>query len=157
MRVFLVRHGSALSDAEDPKRSLSPVGRREAEATARFLKRNPPAPKVRLYHSPKARARQTAEIIAEALDIPELIEDGQLLPMSDPGDWSYRLKQRKDIDVDVILVGHLPYLERLASLILTGDSERLGLVFKPAGSVCLEREQDGGFSMLWLVSPGLLS
>jgi phosphohistidine phosphatase len=63
MQLYLVQHGAAKSEAEDPQRGLTDEGKRTIERMAAFL-----APLGfsldRIEHSEKLRARQTAEILA---------------------------------------------------------------------------------------------
>ena len=71
MDVYLVQHGQALSDEQDPQRPLSDEGRAEVTKVAEFLGArqsrliDPPITKV--CHSGKLRARQTAEILGRHL------------------------------------------------------------------------------------------
>src|SRR5205807_2540846 len=63
MRLYLVQHGAAKSEAEDPQGGLTEEGQRTVERMADF----PAAlrlPLDRIEHSEKLRARQTAEILA---------------------------------------------------------------------------------------------
>ncbi len=66
MQLYLVQHGASKSEAEDPQRGLTADGRRVVEAVARHLT-NRGVSVVRIEHSDKLRARQTAEIIAKQL------------------------------------------------------------------------------------------
>jgi phosphohistidine phosphatase len=43
----------------------------------------------------------------------------------------------------IIIVSHLPFLNRLASLLLVGDPERLQFQFSDAGAVILARVSGG--------------
>lgn len=70
--VYLIRHGQTewnlkgkFQGSKDSP--LTDRGRKQAEAVAVSLKRNPP---VHLYTSPLGRAQRTAEIIAKGYDIP---------------------------------------------------------------------------------------
>jgi broad specificity phosphatase PhoE len=67
MTVFyLIRHGCAMPDVPgDP--GLAPLGKRQAEATARHLARLRPAA---LYASPLRRAQETAELFASVYRLP---------------------------------------------------------------------------------------
>lgn len=152
MKVYLVQHGEAKSEEEDPARPLTDMGREEVKRVADFLKRI--GVKVsRIIHSGKLRASQTASIIGEALDISEKLEQGDSLePLADPGVWAERLGR---LEEDVMLVGHLPHLSRLASLPLTESAEREPVRFRKAGVVCLERTEKG-WSLLWAIRPELI-
>ncbi|MHC4542753.1 MAG: histidine phosphatase family protein, partial [Planctomycetota bacterium] len=57
----------------------------------------------------------------------------------------------------VMLVGHLPFLGKLASLLLTGSESAETVAFKQAGIVCLERRDTDGWQLAWMVTPEILS
>jgi phosphohistidine phosphatase len=54
---------------------------------------------------------------------------------------------------DTVLVGHLPHLGSLASLLLCGDKEKNVIDFKMGGVVCLKRLNDGKWSVEWMIVP----
>jgi len=54
-----------------------------------------------------------------------------------------------------MLVGHLPFLDRLTNLLVTGDAERSVVRFQMGGIVCLVRE-DQDWAVSWMVTPALL-
>jgi len=54
-----------------------------------------------------------------------------------------------------MLVGHLPHLSRLSSLLLVGDPEKNIIAFRMAGIVCLRREEEN-WSVSWMIIPDLL-
>lgn len=61
--IYFVRHGEAAAgfgDHRDP--ALSPLGRQQAQATARYLQSLGPLP---IYSSPLRRANETAQALAE--------------------------------------------------------------------------------------------
>jgi len=66
MKLYLMQHGKALSKEEDPERSLSPEGRSETTRMGDVLKEKGTPVDV-IWHSGKARAAETAEIIAAAI------------------------------------------------------------------------------------------
>src|SRR2546422_235471 len=66
MRLYLVQHGAAKTEAEDPQRGITEEGRRAVERMADFLAALR-LPLDRIEHSEKLRARQTAEILAARL------------------------------------------------------------------------------------------
>lgn len=75
MDILLVRHGEAAAEwgqHEDP--GLSALGRQQAGDAARAL-RHRFAPEWELYSSPKARALETAEPLACALDVEVRVEE----------------------------------------------------------------------------------
>jgi phosphohistidine phosphatase len=101
----------------------------------------------RIVHSGKTRARQTATAWGEALGVPIDESDG-LAPRDDPANWAARVTAETR---DIMLVGHLPHLARLAGILLTGDPDRPVIAFRQGGLVGLE-EGPAGWSV-WLVLP----
>jgi phosphohistidine phosphatase len=151
MQLYLIQHGTAKSREEDPDRPLTDEGRRQVEAvllsTVRFGRLGP----ARVLHSGKRRARETAELVADRLDSPAEEVDG-LAPDDDPDIWARRLSAQGP---DLMLVGHLPHLSRLASQLLCGDSDREIVRFTNGGIVALEGDgQD--WSLRWAISPELV-
>ncbi len=121
------------------------------EAVAAFL-RGKIGP-VTILHSGKLRARQTAEVLAASLtpgSRPE--ETDGLEPLADPKVWAARAEKAEG---DLMVVGHLPHLERLASLLLTGEEGARPVAFRMGGVVCLEKGE-GGWAVRWAVTPDLL-
>lgn len=152
MNVYLVRHGHAVGEQEDPARPLSRQGDMEIRALAELLARSFKLMPGHILHSPRLRAAQTASIIGQALlPAPNPEETDGLGPMDDPTDWAERLEV---MDRDVMLVGHLPHMSRLASLLLLWDSGREVLDFTPGTVACLEKA--GGWRVKWMISPDTL-
>lgn len=150
MFVYLVQHAEAKSEKEDPSRSLSEKGKQDIRKVALCASQyNLKIHKI--FHSTKLRARQTAEVLLEHLKPAKGISeiDG-LAPLDDPNIWAQRLR---DIPDDVILVGHLPHLDKLASLLLCGDKDKNIISFKMAGIVCLKRMDSETYSLQWMLTP----
>lgn len=154
MTLYLMQHGKCKSKGEDPDRPLTDEGRSEVERVAAFLARSAPPERIRIHHSGKTRARETAETLAGALEAATVVEADGLAPLDDPALWAERLG---GTDEAVALVGHLPHLARLASLLLVGDPERGIVEFSNAGMVCIKRHEDGRWALCWSVVPALLS
>ena len=153
MIVYLMRHGeAALPDPGQPS-SLTPKGRADVERIARHLYGR----KVQvdlLWHSPKLRAVQTAEILINTLAIPKKLveEKKELSPDGDFEQIFHALSCRKASHF--IIVGHLPTLGDLASLILKGVNHSSSLIFGPAGMSAFEL--NGRWKWLWDLAPGSL-
>ena len=123
MKVYLVQHALAFSKEEDPARNLTPEGRETMEKIGEFAQNYADISIKKIYHSEKARARQTAEILGKYLHPSEGIHlDKDLLPNSDPAIWHAILAETND---QVLLVGHFPHLQRLYELLIpqTGDKD----------------------------------
>ena len=152
MRVYLARHGRAMEKEVDPERSLRPDGLAEVERVARFLA-NARLDIPQCWHSGKARARQTAEILVKHIAPGAPVEAHEGLAPNDPvKPVAAELRRRNE---DLLIAGHLPFLAKLASLLVAGDSEA-DLLTLPSGAVlCLERIDAGAWTMAWFVTPEL--
>lgn len=152
MFLYLIQHGEAKSEKEDPERGLTDKGIEDVKRVARFVS-SLNMHISQIFHSGKKRASQTAEILAEHLK-PEkgiTVSDG-LAPLDDPRIWFERLSSKRE---DIALVGHLPHLERLASLLLCGDAGRKMINFRMGGMVCLKRT-DNIWSIEWGIVPEII-
>lgn len=152
MEVYLVQHGEAKPESEDPERPLTDKGRTEVESVARYVAGL--GVKVsRILHSGRLRAKQTAEIFAQHLVPPEgVLEQRGLGPMDDPEEAKRLVQQAGK---PLMLVGHLPHLSRLTALLILGDPEKEVVRFSMGGVVCLGRS-DGGWSIGWALIPLLV-
>ena len=143
MQLFLVQHGRAKTEDEDPDRPLTDQGVEDVDAVARHAIARLGVRPARVLHSGKTRARQTAEAWGGLLDV--VVEPADALaPNDDPTIWLERLRSEPD---DVMLVGHLPHLARLAGLLLVDAADRPVVKFRQGGLVALERTDTG-----WVVS-----
>lgn len=139
MKLYLARHGEAEPAAINPERPLSPFGVEQSRRVALSLKIRGAAPAA-VFHSGKARARQTAEIIAGSLApgapitiLPGLEPDDPIPPIA---------KQANGFTGDTMLVGHLPFMEKLASWLLFGHEQAEPVFFSPGTVACLSRNGD---------------
>lgn len=151
MELYLAQHGRAVAAEEDPDRPLTDEGREETERVARALA----AAGVRadaVWHSGKARARQTAEIFAARLAPDAELERREWLgPLDDP---RKAVEAAREGEGSVLLVGHKPYMSRLPSLLLTGNPEADAVEIRHSGVVALA-ERDGAWRLLWSLPPEL--
>jgi phosphohistidine phosphatase len=145
MKVCLIQHGEAKSEEEDPARQLTETGIQDVKKIAAFLG---PLQVQAIWHSGKARAKQTAEILATKIKAQVVQKEGL-----SPNDSVGPIKQSiEEAGQDIMLVGHLPFLSRLTNLML-GDETKELVKFQNAGVVCLELS--GGWKVAWMVVPGL--
>lgn len=152
MRLYLVQHGAALAKQEDPARALSSQGVQEVTRMAAMLAAAGVSV-ARIWHSGKRRAEQTATILAKPL-----LSEGSIERVSgiDPLDPVQEFIADADVwQEDTLVVGHLPFLSRMVSLLLTGDPERELVAYLPASVVCLERGDSGQWILLWMLRPEL--
>ena len=153
MHLYLVQHGLSRPEEEDPDRPLSETGKAQTRKMARFAAAVSGMSVERILHSGKERARQTAAIMAAALAGSEAAVADGLEPLADPDIWAKRLE---DETTATMLVGHLPHLDRLAAMLLTGNRDRSIIRFANAGIVALRREPEKGWQMAWMVTPDIV-
>lgn len=153
MRVYLVRHGEAKSQEEDPERSLNEQGQNETKRVAAFL-----APLKldvdTIYHGGKARARETAEIIAGSVESVNGLKQREGVNPED--DAKKFAKEISKSEVDIMVVGHLPFLGKLASYLLAHDLEADVASIPASGVMCIELGEEGWWYLLWMVTPEIL-
>jgi len=151
MKLYLVQHGEAKPEADDPDRSLTAKGEEEVRGVAWAAKKLGTHPS-KVYHSGKRRAHQTAEIIASALKLPTESARG-LNPLDDVREWAERIsKETKDL----MIVGHLPFLEKLTSLLLCDNENARLVVFRYGAIVCLDQKGDRGWAVRWIFTPEMV-
>jgi len=150
--LYLVQHGEAKPEDVDPERNLTKKGRSDVLRVAAYVAGLNSSLK-QIRHSGKTRAMQTASILADHLARGYRPESADGLgPMDDPRIWADRLRS---IEEDIMLVGHLPHLARLAALLLCGDPTRNVINFSMGGMVCVSRRgPDWGID--WIVTPGVV-
>lgn len=154
MKLYLVQHGEAKSEAEDAARPLTEQGRRDVRRVAALLKRAS-ATVYQIRHSGKRRAEETAAILADSLQ-PEsgVVALPGLAPKDDVRPLAELLKREP---CPLMFVGHQPFLERLAGLLVTGDPDHTVVRFQKGGVVCLEWEVSArAWVVQWAVTPELL-
>ncbi len=153
MQLYLAQHAQPKSEAEDPQRSLTQEGKQTALRMADFASRQKVAV-AEIWHSGKLRARQTAEIFAETIRPSAVVhEKPSLAPMDDVAPLASTLCAVAD---NLMIVGHLPHLSRLASRLLCQDETKSIVTFQMAGIVRLDREAAGNWSLRWVVVPELV-
>ena len=150
MRVYLVQHAQSKSRDEDPARGLTPQGITDTNRIAELLSQVQLSVSS-IRHSGKKRAEQTASLLAERVKASAGVqEDEGLDPLDDPQTVADLLVETFE---DLMLVGHLPHLERLASLLLIGQPDGNPVRFRNSGVVCLERVSDQPWSLIWAITP----
>lgn len=148
MELYLVQHGAAKSEAEDPERALTDEGRRTVERVARFARGLNLRVGV-IEHSEKLRARQTAEILAQQLSPAQGIRQiSGINPNDDVVPMSARLAS---LQTKLMVVGHLPYLSRLVSRLVGLPGERSVVQFQMGGIVRLDRDNAGQWVVRWVL------
>ncbi|MDH3690196.1 MAG: phosphohistidine phosphatase SixA [Gammaproteobacteria bacterium] len=144
MAVFLSQHGKSAPKEIDPNRGLTEEGAAEVRRVASLLKQGGVSV-AGIQHSGKYRAKQTAEIFAAALKLAKGVTACEgINPLDDVTVFATRL----DAAVDHLYVGHLPFMQRLVSCLITGDPERSVVTFQNGGVVRLDYNDE---SMSWII------
>lgn len=153
MLLYLVRHGEAKPENEDPERGLTDNGMKAARRMGEFLSFMGTELDA-VIHSTKKRARETAEAITGSLrPKKEMHEENGLAPNDDPAAWVARINAMSE---DTAIVGHLPFLDRLLGLLVLGNADRRIIDLKPVSTVCLKPAGDGRWLVEWAIDPGVI-
>jgi phosphohistidine phosphatase len=154
MNIYLVQHGKPVSKEENPDKPLSNKGKEDVERVASFLMKA--GIKVDdIFHSGKTRARETAEIMVSKLTPgKEPVEKNGLAPLDDVKEISNEIKQSQK---DLMIVGHLPHLAKLAALLITGSDSKPVVKFQQGGIVCLRHDDEEiVWAIAWMLVPEIV-
>ncbi len=150
MALYLIQHGKSLPKDQDPDQGLSQEGIAETQRMAKLAKDHGVVVS-QIRHSVKTRARQTAEIFAKALNPQEGIQEvSGIQPLDDVAEYARIL----DPGQNIMLVGHLPFMERMTSYLITGSIDKPVFKFQNSGIVCLDKDAEGqSWLILWSLMP----
>ncbi len=157
-RLYLVRHGIAVPHGDpgypDDDRPLTDQGRSHLRQVGKGLRKLRVQPD-RILTSPLPRARETAEIVAEALGLTDALESADTLRAGNDAatirDWLFTLPAG-----DLMLVGHNPSLSNLVGLLITGEHGLPLVELRKGGVAAFASGADGGLRLDWLARPKLL-
>ncbi len=153
MELYLVQHGEATPKEVDPARPLTERGQVEVRRVAHAAHVAGVTVST-IYHSGKLRAQQTAEILAKELHVAEAPSSLEgLSPNDDPDIVGRALDSLRP---PVMLVGHLPHMSRLCSLLVVGDPEQHPVRFRMGGIVCLVKDGSGVWCVGWMLTPEIV-
>lgn len=165
IQLFLMRHGIAVDLGEggiinDADRPLTPEGRAKMKQAAGGLKELDLKFNV-ILTSPLLRCRQTAEAVAEVLDLQhrvkiiESLAPGKAFAAGEGGHAEIFLELGAFQFDRALLVGHMPDLSEIASHLLAGN-RNLNIEFKK-GSICTIEISSlpprGPGLLRWMMSP----
>ena len=141
MNLYFMRHGIAAdrapgATADDRSRVLTPKGIKRIEREAAGLNRLALSFD-RILSSPLERARQTAKIVAQALQMEDRLEEiEQLAPDHSVRDLLTGLAAYAG-EKHILLVGHEPLLSRTVAFLLSGKAGA-NIQLKKGALCCLE-------------------
>ena len=152
MALYLIQHGKSLPKDQDPDQGLSEEGTSETERVA-SLAQDYGVSVSQIRHSVKTRARQTAEIFARALEPQSGIQEiSGIKPMDDVAACAAKI----DPDENAMLVGHLPFMERITSYLITGSIDPPVIKFRNSGIVCLDKDPETqAWVIKWTLMPNI--
>ena len=150
MALYLIQHGKSLPKDQDPDQGLSEEGIAETQHIANLAKDHGVVVS-QIRHSVKTRARQTAEIFAKALNPEKGVQEvNGIKPLDDVAAYAAVI----DPDQDIMLVGHLPFMERMTSYLITGSVDKPVFKFQNSGIVCLDKDVEGqSWVIRWSLMP----
>jgi phosphohistidine phosphatase len=150
MALYLVQHGKSLSKEIDQEQGLTDEGISDVERIAGVAKSYGVIVSA-IEHSGKKRARRTAEIFASALKPQKgVCERSGINPLDDVTAVADKLRSEENL----MLVGHLPFMEKLASYLVTGSAQTRIFKFQNGGIVCLDKEPDASsWFIKWTLMP----
>jgi phosphohistidine phosphatase len=162
MLLLLNRHANAgerdpAQWPDDRDRPLTDKGRKVQNDVSRWLRKRGFPPTLVLT-SPWTRAAQTAQILVEVARVPQppvpcepLADDPDLIRLQDhvgeqPG------------NAIVAMVGHSPWMEELAAVLLGGTNSRVRMDFPKSGvmGIELDRLEQGAGELRFFVRPKMV-
>jgi phosphohistidine phosphatase len=160
MELYVLRHGIAVQRGtpayirNDSERPLTGKGIKRMRRGTRGMRQLGVAFDV-LLTSPYRRARETAQIVADSYEVPDLVETFEPLSAEvAPEETIRELARRCKNLYSVLLVGHEPQLSSIGSLLLGGRSD-LALDLKKGGlfKLWLEHVEPGRAALEWWLTP----
>ena len=137
MKFYFLRHATASDNAPtDAARELTKEGKQEARVLAVALAKLDVKPS-RIFTSPLARARQTAEIVAKVMKLSDEVE--LLDELKNEGNSVALLRVLRSCaqDESILLIGHVPSLpQHIAFLIGARNAD--GFPLGKGGAACVE-------------------
>jgi phosphohistidine phosphatase len=142
--IYLIQHAESIPEKEDPARPISDEGKATIDKVAALAARLEIRPDF-IFHSEKLRAKQTAEILARHLGLIDKLRErqglGPLDPVAPVAEW---LKvQASKGSAGLAIVGHLPFLDKLASLLITENESIRVISFQNGAIVTLIPAREG--------------
>lgn len=129
MKIYILRHGIAedpSATVSDAERRLTKEGLKKMSEIAQGIAKIPLCQSPHIISSPYLRAKETAEIVANALNIDSIQFVDYLFPHSDIDDTLIALKDFAHLS-ELMLVGHNPHLSYLTALLIGASPNSIEL------------------------------
>jgi phosphohistidine phosphatase len=157
-QLYLLRHGIAVAPGtpgyDDDLRPLTAKGERRMRQVAQGLRRLD-LKLDRIVSSPLPRAWRTAEIVADSLEVPFLLEKDDALRAGRSANAIKNWLEGRHEDA-LMIVGHDPAFSDLVSLLTIGKTDPSISELRKGGVAAFAGLSDGGFHLDWLARPRLL-
>jgi phosphohistidine phosphatase len=158
MEIYILRHGmaeEAHSGMRDADRALTPEGAKKLQHVLRRARAIDVQPPV-ILTSPYRRARETAQVAAEALrNGSSLLETPALTPDSSPEAVWNEIRVHKS-DAQIMIVGHEPLLSSVYAYLLNAAVVQIDVKKGSLGRIDVDRFSGQPRGVLrWLIYPKL--
>ncbi|MEW5804267.1 MAG: phosphohistidine phosphatase SixA [bacterium] len=154
MKLYLIRHAQPKSYEEDPRMPLSDLGQKIMRKISEHAADRMNLVISQIWHSDKLRAKETAAILAESLGITDKMKEQKGLG---PNDDVFPMQNRlTEVEGNLAIVGHLPFLSKLASLLLCGRTDAGMIRFETGSIVCLSRDDYDNWTLDWMITPDII-
>ena len=158
MEIYILRHGiaeEAHGGMRDADRALTPEGSKKLQHVLRRARAIDVQPPV-ILTSPYRRARETAQVAAEALrNGSSLLETQALTPDSSPEAVWDEIRVHKS-EAQIMIVGHEPLLSSVYAYLLNAASVQIDVKKGSLGRIDVERFSGQPRGILrWLIYPKL--
>ena len=164
MKLFLLRHAKARDTWPDADRELTKAGSDQVEKLASAVDSAQFCDVVQVWHSPYARAEQTARIFTEKTFMTaQFVPTPTITPEDNPYDTARIVASLSCFGKDLMIVSHNPFLENLADILLAGHKRGGRVVFGKCTLACLSLEEPptpdreyGLWALDFLISPKIM-
>lgn len=139
MKLYIMRHGEAAQTSHSSEQLLTRNGHAGIENLAERLK-NKNCHLAQVFHSGKARAQQTAEIVCNALcpdATPRTLDN--IKPGDDP---AAILPIINGWNEDSLITSHLPFIPNLITLLTATNAHLNSINYEPGTFICLEKNNN---------------
>ena len=153
MELYLVRHGDVDPDGGDAGEGppLTEAGLAHVRRCAKFAARlGVQVGEIR--HSDALRSIQTAQEFEQTLHCSRK----QVTGIGPDDDINPLRREAAGLKDNVMIIGHLPYLNRIAGALLVQDESMPVVVFHPASLIRLDRREDARWSIQLVLPVGVM-